>query len=151
MANEAIHPPTGELLRIADRLHSASIRVLRRVRVADQESGLSAARLSALSVIVHGGPLPLGRLAEIEQVRPPTMTALVRGLEADGLVRRTADRRDRRVVLIAASPRGRRLLDRARERRLEILATLLERLPPGRQREVEAAARALLEILGGER
>jgi hypothetical protein len=72
--------------RTADRLHSAAIHLLRRLRREDAKSGLSAPRLSALSVLVFGGPLTLGELANAEQVRPPTMTRLVTALEADGRV-----------------------------------------------------------------
>jgi DNA-binding MarR family transcriptional regulator len=135
-------------LAVADLLHSAAIRVLRRVRTVDEESGLSAARLSALSVIVYGGPLPLGRLARIEQVRPPTMTALVRALEEAGLVRRTADPGDARVVRVEATAKGRRTLEQARARRLEILAAVLAELSPAERRTVERAAGTLLDALG---
>ena len=147
MTGKATSRPSAEPLAVADRLHSAAIRVLRRVRVADEKSGLSAARLSALSVVVYGGPLPLGRLAEIEQVRAPTMTALVRGLESDGLVRRSAGRRDRRVVLVTATARGRRVLEQARRRRLELLAAVLERLTPAERESIRGAAEALLKGL----
>src|SRR5229473_2111765 len=70
----------------ADRLHSAAIHLLRRLRRQDDASGLTAPRLSALSVIVFSGPLTLGALATAEQVRPPTMTRLVAALEEAGLV-----------------------------------------------------------------
>ena len=129
---------------VADRLHSASIHLLRRVRKEDEASGLSPARLSALSVVVFGGPLALGRLAAAEQVRPPTMTRIVSALEDDGLVRREPDTRDRRSVVVAATPKGTRLLQRARTRRIEALVALLGSLD---EREVEALeqATALLE------
>ena len=48
----------------ADKLHSASIHVLRRVAREDSASGLSAARLSALSVLVFGGPRTLGEISD---------------------------------------------------------------------------------------
>ncbi|MDQ3996553.1 MAG: hypothetical protein M3303_05995, partial [Gemmatimonadota bacterium] len=67
---------------LADRLHSAAIHLLRRLRREDARTGLSGPRLSALSVVVFAGPLTLGELAAAEQVRPPTMTRLVRALEA---------------------------------------------------------------------
>jgi len=76
----------------ADKLHSASIHVLRRVAREDPASGLSAARLSALSVLVFGGPRTLGELAAAERVRPPTMTSIVRGLEAAGQIGRASCR-----------------------------------------------------------
>src|SRR5919204_2378557 len=97
----------------ADRLHSASIHVLRRVAREDAASGLSAARLSALSVLVFAGPRTLGELAAAERVRPPTMTSIVRGLEGAGLVRREPDPDDGRVTRVRATAKGERILQRA--------------------------------------
>jgi DNA-binding MarR family transcriptional regulator len=107
--------------RIADRLHSAAIHLLRRLRREDTESGLSAPRLSALSVVVFGGPITLGELANAEQVRPPTMTRLVSALEADGLVTRETDPDDGRLTRIRATQKGRTLLLRGRARRVAAL------------------------------
>ena len=70
---------------LADRLHSAAIHLLRLVRVQDTASGLGPARLSALSVIVFGGPVSLNDLARAEQVRPPTMSRIVDALETAGI------------------------------------------------------------------
>ncbi len=49
---------------LADRLHSAAIHLLRRLRREDDASGLPAPQLSALSVIVFGGPIAIGALAD---------------------------------------------------------------------------------------
>lgn len=110
---------------VADRLHSAAIHLLRAARRDDESFGLSAARLSALSVVVFGGPLPLGALALAEQVRPPTMTRLVQGLERSGLVGRVPDPGDGRVSLVRSTQRGERLLQAARRRRIEAIAEIL--------------------------
>ena len=64
----------------ADRLHLAAIHLLRNVRASDVETGLSPARLSALSVLVFGGARTITQLAAAEQVRLPTMSGIVRGL-----------------------------------------------------------------------
>src|SRR5215216_941547 len=104
--------------QLADRLHSAAIHLLRRVAREDAASGLGGPALSALSVVVFGGPLSLGRLAAAERVRPPTMTRTVQGLDAAGLVRREADAADRRIVNIAATRRGVEVLQAARARRV---------------------------------
>src|ERR1041385_4623095 len=85
---------------IANRLHSAAIHLLRRARRVDNESHLPAPQLSALSVIVYGGPMTLGALAAAEQVRPPTMTRLIAALEQSGLVTREMDADDRRIQRI---------------------------------------------------
>ena len=124
----------------ADRLHSASIHVLRRVAREDPASGLSAARLSALSVLVFGGPRTLGELAAAERVRPPTMTNIVRGLEEAGLVRREADPTDGRVARVRATPKGERILQRARERRIASLAERLSSLSLDEVARVHEAA-----------
>jgi DNA-binding MarR family transcriptional regulator len=124
----------------ADRFHSAAIHALRYARRQDEESGLSPARLSALSVLVFGGSKTIGELAAAEQVRPPTMSAIVDGLEQDGLVRRAADPRDRRVVRVHASAKGKRVLQRARERRIAALADRLSHLDPAEIELVRAAA-----------
>jgi DNA-binding MarR family transcriptional regulator len=115
-------------LDAADRFHSAAIHALRHVRRADPASGLSAARLSAMSVLVFGGPRTLGELAAAEQVRPATMSRIVRALEDDGYVRRERDAADGRVSRIRATPKGERVLWQGRRRRVENLAALLDRL-----------------------
>lgn len=112
---------------IADRLHSAAIHLLRRLRVRDLASGIGPAQLSALSVLVFGGPRSLGELAEAEQVRPPTMSRIVAGLERDGLVRRHVTEDKRRVRLEATSS-GTRILQEGRQRRVELLAKALQPL-----------------------
>src|SRR5207244_10562631 len=106
---------------IADRLHSAAIHLLRRVRVRDRESGIGPAQLSALSVLVFGGPRSLGELADAEQVRPPTMSRIVAGLERAGLIRRL-ETQDKRRVLLEATARGTLILQEGRERRVRSLA-----------------------------
>ena len=128
---------------VADRLHSAAIHLLRSLRREDDRSGLSAPRLSALSVLVFAGPLTLGELAAAEQVRPPTMTRLVQALEADGLVSRAPDPRDGRVTRLAATPRGRRLLAAGRARRVAALARRLGELPAEERLALAHAAAAV--------
>jgi DNA-binding MarR family transcriptional regulator len=119
---------SSDQLEAADRFHSAAIHALRHVAREDPASGLSAARLSALSVLVFGGPRTLGELAAAEQVRPPTMTQIIRGLEEAGLVQRAADPGDGRVTRVRATARGKRVLQRARERRTAKLAERLSAL-----------------------
>jgi DNA-binding MarR family transcriptional regulator len=132
---------------VADKLHSASIHVLRRVAREDPASGLSAARLSALSVLVFGGAKTLGELAAAEQVRPPTMTKIVRGLEEGGLVRRDADPQDGRVVRVRATAKGTRILQQARTRRIANLAERLAHLDAAELTRVGEAADLVQQAL----
>jgi DNA-binding MarR family transcriptional regulator len=139
---------TSAVHEVADRLHSAAIHVLRRVRRVDEETGLSAARLSALSVLVFGGPATLGAVARAEQVSPPTMSRMVRGLERDGLVRREPDDRDGRSVRLSATDAGRRILLAGRARRVAELAGLLAELPRGEVETLREAVEIVERAIG---
>src|SRR5438034_1077083 len=98
----------GPAFETADRLHSAAIHLLRRLRVRDRESGVGPAQLSALSVLVlRGGPRSLGELAGVEQVRRPTMGRIVAGLVRGGLVRRGKTEGGRTCSTSASSPSDR--------------------------------------------
>src|SRR6187455_478919 len=112
-------------LAVADAVHSAAIHLLRGVRKEDERTGVGPARLSALSVLVFAGPMRLTDLAALEQVKPPTMTKVVAGLEAAGLVKRQADATDARAVRLEATPRGVKLLQEGRRRRVQRLARAL--------------------------
>jgi DNA-binding MarR family transcriptional regulator len=122
---------------IASRLHGAAIRLLRIARREDGAAGMSAPRLSALSVIVFAGPISLAALAAEEQVSAPTMSRIVEALVMDGLATRDADPSDRRMVRIAATDEGRRLLDEGRRRRVGAIAARLARLAESERRALE--------------
>ena len=142
---------TNRAVELADRLHSAAIHLLRAVAREDVESGLGGPALSALSVVVFGGPMTMGRLAAAERVRPPTMTRTVQGLEAAGLVRREPDPTDRRSVRIRATAKGSSVLHAARRRRVARLAETLRDLRPADARALERGVGALERILGSRR
>jgi DNA-binding MarR family transcriptional regulator len=133
----------GNLLEIADRLHSAAIHLLRQVRQQDTATREAPARLSALSVLVFGGPVTLGELAAAEQVKPPTMTRIVTGLERSQLAERFADPADARKVKMRATAKGVRLLEQSRQRRIECLGKHLS----GLSRQELAALRQAADIL----
>jgi DNA-binding MarR family transcriptional regulator len=121
--------------------------LLRKLRKEDDASGLSAPRLSALSVVVFGGPLTLGKLAAAEQVKPPTMTRIVTGLEKEGLVKRIGDARDRRLTRIQATMKGQRVLSAGRARRVEKLAVAVKALRRNELAELTRGVQLLQQII----
>ena len=137
----------GNSQNIADQLHSAAIRLLRKLRKEDEGSGLNAPRLSALSVIVFGGPIPLGELAAAEQVRPPTMTRIVNALEEQGLVLKRQNANDGRSTLLSATPAGERLLIEGRARRVRALAKQIAALSREQRSTLQKAAEILKEVI----
>jgi DNA-binding MarR family transcriptional regulator len=132
---------------LADRWHSLAIHLLRRLRREDVKAGLTGPRLSALSVIVFGGPITIGELAAAEQVKPPTMTRLVRALESGGLVRREKDPADGRVVRLRATTRGGALLGDGRARRVRRLAAPLGELSATERETLRMAAEILSRVV----
>jgi DNA-binding MarR family transcriptional regulator len=131
--------------QLAARLRLAVTRLNRRLR-AEADSGLTASGTAALATIGRRGPLPLGELAALEGVKPPSMTATVATLEAEGLIARTGDESDRRVSRVALTARGRQRLERARSRKTAYLAARLERLDERQLEQLDQAV-SLFELL----
>jgi DNA-binding MarR family transcriptional regulator len=133
----------------ANRLHSAALRLLRHARTADVGMDLDGPRASLLSVLVFGGPQPVTRLATAEQVSPPAVTKLVTALERDGLATRERSLDDRRVVLVAATPAGRRLIESGRAARVRAVAGLLDGLTAAELAALRKAADLIARRLPG--
>src|SRR5580704_8121338 len=132
---------------IADQLHSVAIHLLRKLRKEDEGSGLNAPRLSALSVIVFGGPIALGDLAAAEQVRPPTMTRIVNALEEQGLVLKKQNKNDGRSTLLSATPAGKKLLMEGRARRVHALAKQIAALSREQRSTLQEASEILKAVI----
>jgi DNA-binding MarR family transcriptional regulator len=147
MGHPAESAPDPQLLAVADRLHSTAIHLLRRLRKQDVKTGEGPARLSALSVLVFGGPKTLGELAAAEQVKPPTMSRIVAGLARSRLVHIADDPYDARRMRIRATAKGTRLLQKGRELRVNDLASNLRRLTPDDLAALGKTVEILAELL----
>ena len=128
---------------LAEELNSVAIHLVRRLRRSDDALGITPARLSALSVLVFGGPQSINRLARAEQVTGPTMSRIVAALVEAGLVTREHDPDDARSARLAATDQGRTVMERGRRMRVARLAAELGRLPDGDRRTLEEAVRIL--------
>ena len=140
-------PATDPTEAVADRLHSVAIHLLRQLREEDLTLQLGPAQLSALSVLVFGGPQTIGALARIEQVAAPTISRLVDALAVAGLAARAADARDRRVVHVSATAAGVSLMQRGRQQRVRRLVRLLEDLTAAELETIGTAAERLARLL----
>lgn len=136
--NQPVDPPA-----VASGLNTVAIRLLRRARRADQELGVPPGQLSALSVLVFGGDCTVADLAAAEQVKSPTMTRIVDGLEAAGLAERGPHPHDRRARVVRATRHGRAVMHRGRDRRIDVIADLLAPLDSSELADIEAAVQAL--------
>jgi DNA-binding MarR family transcriptional regulator len=144
---EARPRPTVDSMELAARLASISTILQRHLARVDAGEGLTRARLSALALLVLGGPRTLGDLAAAEHVRPPTMTRLIHAMEADGLVTRRPNPDDGRSVVIGATPRGVAQLDQGRARQIAPLAETISDLDRAQRLQLEDAADLLGRVL----
>jgi DNA-binding MarR family transcriptional regulator len=133
-------------IALADRLHSVAIHLLRRARREDAAMGLPPAQASVLSVLVFGGARTLSALADVEQVKAPTMTRIVDALERVGLAQRQPDADDRRKLSIAATAAGARLMQQGRSRRVKALALLLADLDRDERATLDEAVTLLARL-----
>ena len=136
-----------ETADVAALLNSVSIHVVRRARTADESLGVPPGQLSALSVLVFGGDRTLAELAAAEQVTSPTMTRIVDGLERANLAKRNPHPDDGRAIIVRATTRGRRVMERGRQQRIELLSGLLAQLDGADLRAVKRACAALAHAL----
>jgi DNA-binding MarR family transcriptional regulator len=134
---------------LASELRLSVHRLTRRLRQQTPTDGLTLTQLSALAVIWREGPLTAGDLAAKEQVRPPSITRVLTGLEALGLVQRTDNPRDGRQVLVRITPEGdRRLVEYVRVRELWLERRLAAMTQA--ERDVLAQASELLDRLAAQ-
>jgi DNA-binding MarR family transcriptional regulator len=138
------------LEEVGRSLHSNAIHLLRDVRIEDSAMGIGPAQASALSVVVFGGPLTLNELAEVEQVKPPTMSRIVEALVREELVQRQTNKKDRRSVIISPTVRGTKIMNEGRNRREKRLIKLLSQLNVDEIRCLGRASRILSRALGAE-
>jgi DNA-binding MarR family transcriptional regulator len=137
---------TASELALANTLRPTIARLARRLRQQDQ-TGLGPTMTATLaSIAKHGGPTH-GELAAIEQVAPPTITAVVDKLEKLGLVTRQTDVTDRRVTRVRVTPIGIEQLDEVRSRRTSWLASQLAALTDDERRRLADAADVLAKLV----
>lgn len=124
-------------------------RLSRRLRQQTPTDGLTLTQLSALTVIWREGPLTAGDLATKEQVRPPSITRVLTGLESLDLVQRLENPRDGRQVLVQITPNGaHRMTEFVRARELWLEQQLAGLSQP--ERDLLAAAAPVLDRLAAQ-
>ncbi|MGH2837257.1 MAG: MarR family winged helix-turn-helix transcriptional regulator [Thermoleophilaceae bacterium] len=141
---------TPDAVELPARLRLAIARMARRMR---QEAGdeLSPSMMAALATIENRGPLTPSELAEFERIKRPTATRVLRRLEEDGLIVRTADPSDGRSAVVSVTRDGAALLKKLRSRKNAYLARRLRELPDEDVEALERAAEVLERLLDEER
>ena len=102
--------------------------VVTRLLTRDLNGGISRTEAGVLRTLL-GGPRRITELAELEGLAQPTMTLLVKRLEAQGLVRRERQDHDQRVVEVSLTDAGRQAFDNFLELVQAALRGYLEEAP----------------------
>jgi DNA-binding MarR family transcriptional regulator len=112
-------------------------------------AGLTALQYTALTVLERHPDLTAAHLARHSFVTGQSMADMVTTLLDRGLIRRHRDPSDRRRLVIALTPAGRRLLDRLRPKvaalQARMLAPLSETQADQLRRSLELCRQALRE------
>jgi DNA-binding MarR family transcriptional regulator len=107
------------------RLRVVLGKLSRRLRATKASAGLTPTQLSVLFEVVRARSVGVGELAAREGINPTLLSRVIGQLSDAGLVRRETDPDDRRSALVVSTAAGRRLRDRARSERNDVLARLL--------------------------
>jgi DNA-binding MarR family transcriptional regulator len=111
------------------RLRTVLGRISRMVDRQVSGGGLTRTQLSVLGVTARTGPTGVGELAEIEGLNPTMLSRVVGKLEALGLLRRSPDPGDARVVRVEVTQQGRELHERLRRERAALFGARIADLP----------------------
>jgi len=111
--------------------------------------GVSLLGFQVLAVLEMHDTIPMGRLADELRVALPNATGLVNRMEERGLVARRDDPGDRRIVLVALTPDGRRLIGEMESERRERMGRLFGQLNPGQQDRLLQAVKDLVAAARG--
>ena len=112
---------------LAARLRQAVTRVNRRLRVTSLGE-ISPAQASMLASVELLDAPTLGDLAAAEQIQPPSVTRLVKGLAEAGYLVQKTDANDRRSTRVGITPRGKKALTEIRDRKTQFLNSKLSAL-----------------------
>ena len=140
-------PAEGQLA-LADVVARLRRAMRRAARNADPGTTLSVAQLELLSALAeHPGARP-SRLAQLLKLAPNSVTTMVNGLQAKGLVVRAGGSGDRRTVALELTEAGTDAVRRWQRTNAQIVATAVANLHPAWQHLLTAALPALQELVG---
>jgi DNA-binding MarR family transcriptional regulator len=139
-------PDDAIVVDVADRLRRSTMRLARILRQEDTDD-LSPTLASVLFTIDRHGPVTLGELARRERLTKPSVTASIDKLLTRGLIDRSIDEHDRRIVRVTLTAAGRRRVSARRSLRTAWLAARLRELPAADVQRLRDATEVLERIV----
>jgi MarR family 2-MHQ and catechol resistance regulon transcriptional repressor len=102
-----------------------------------EETGLGLSDFGVLELLLHGGPLPVNTIGPIVDLTPGSISVLVDRLVGKGLVSRVESAEDRRVRIVALTPRGKDLIVSAFRKHSGQIKKVFSELSPEELRSLE--------------
>jgi len=104
-----------------------------------EETGLGLSDFGVLEALLHKGPLPVNTIGPIVDLTPGSISIAVDRLVAKGLVSRVESAEDRRVRIVALTPRGKDLIVPAFRKHAGQMKRVFSQLGPEELRGLEVA------------
>ena len=108
-----------------------------------EETGLGLSDFGVLEALLHKGPLPVNTIGPIVDLTPGSISIAVDRLFAKGLVSRVESGEDRRVRIVALTPRGKDLIAPAFRKHAGQMRTVFSELSPQELVSLEVALKKI--------
>src|SRR5207302_2264759 len=108
-----------------------------------EETGLGLSDFGVLEILLHKGPLPVNTIGPIVDLTPGSISIAVDRLVEKGLVSRIESAEDRRVRIVALTPRGKDLIVSAFRKHSGQMRNVFSELSPEELRVLETALKKI--------
>jgi MarR family transcriptional regulator, 2-MHQ and catechol-resistance regulon repressor len=108
-----------------------------------EDTGLGDSDFRVLEILLHKGPLPVNTIGPIVDLTPGSISIAVDRLVEKGLVSRMESTEDRRVRIVALTPRGKDLIAAAFRKHSGQMRRVFSELNPEELRGLEAALKKI--------
>ena len=133
-------PPASQATDHVWLVMMKAMRALTRYATAGiEETGLGLSDFGVLEALLHKGPLPVNTIGPIVGLTPGSISVAIDRLFAKGLVSRVEDTEDRRVRIVALTPRGKELIVPAFRKHSGQMKRVFAELSPDELRGLEVA------------
>jgi MarR family 2-MHQ and catechol resistance regulon transcriptional repressor len=117
-----------------------AMRVLTKYATADiEKTGLGLTDFCLLERLLHKGPAPVNALGQMVDLTPGSISTAIERLVAKGLVHRVESEEDRRIRVVALTPRGNDLIVTAFREHSGQMKRVFAELSPEELRTIEEA------------
>jgi len=136
------------MIRIVNNIRKVLLVIKGQSQIVRMKTGLTGPQIWTIRTISDTAPMSVKELARRIYLHPATVVGILDRLEEHGLVFRSQSHKDRRVVLVGLTPKGKRLVKKAPEAIQGVLINGLVRLTAKRRKIIYDGLSELVKTLG---